>query len=73
MVTNPEGENAEKRDARSALEAAARTGIAGHPSGAVRRIVLYAVTLVGLLVGGTAGVAVGAVALLLLLATDSLA
>lgn len=49
----------------------ARTVIAGHPQGSVRRIVLYVTTAVfavgGYAVGGLAGLALGSVALIALL------
>jgi hypothetical protein len=83
VATLPEDEpqptEAEVR--RDKLEAAARMVIAGHPQGAVRRIILYVVLVscIGLLyaLGGVpaaAGALVGSlIAALLLALTDNLA
>lgn len=74
MVTNPEEEPTEP----TAAERGARSVIAGHPQGAVRRIVLYLVAVTGLALASTVGLEtlglfVGLIALMLLAATDRLA
>lgn len=79
MVTNPE----QKEDEESAHEEAEefiRTVVAGHPQGALRRIVLYlllgAFMMIGVYVDGGLGILsaiFGLTALLLLAMTDQLA
>lgn len=68
MVTTPEAPEAPPTKTDKA-EQAVRVLIAGHPAGAVRRLALYAVALVGVLLWPP----LAAVALLLLAATDKLA
>ena len=69
MVTNPEAEEAPPtREER--IEEAARVLIAGHPRGAVRRIILYLLAF-ALIVSPLPGLAVAPLALLAL--TDALA
>lgn len=78
MVTNAEVEELETREEWA--ESLARTVIAGHPQGAVRRITLYvilaALTVLGIGIDGVVGLGLGALALvvlMLLAMTDSLA
>ena len=50
--------------------------VAGHPQGAIRRIILYVIVAVALLADGTVGIlagGIGLVALLLLAMSDQLA
>jgi hypothetical protein len=62
------------------VETGIRTVLAGHPRGAIRRIVLYLVVVIfsiaGIGIGGTLGLILGAIsigALTILAATDQLA
>ena len=78
MVSNPEQDEQETK--ADEVEAAARVIIAGHPQGAVRRIVLYIVlalcVFIGIVADGPVGLVSGGfalVALLLLSMTDQLA
>lgn len=75
MVTTPEPEKPEPtREER--LEGVGRNLIAGHPRGAVRRIVLYAIVYAAIgALGGTMWFfsVIGMVALTLLALTDQLA
>ena len=74
MGTVPEPEAPEETPAQVFIhraETAARTLIAGHEVGSVRRIALYAIVAAALFGAGPLG-AVGMVALVLLVATDVL-
>lgn len=73
MVKNAEVDPGLTREDQA--EMFARTVIAGHPQGAMRRIILYFVAFVSLTIGFVvpAALAVTAGALTLLVATDQLA
>lgn len=78
IVTNAELEPEDPTRTERAIEAA-RVLIAGHPQGAIRRIMLYAIVIPAVLVastGGTVGLAAAIVAnacVTLLALTDQLA
>lgn len=77
MVTNPEEVEAPDRPKviLNKVEEVTRTVIAGSPVGAIRRIVLYALVLIALVLSGGNMLAVGfgLVALFVLAMTDRLA
>jgi len=73
MVTNDTGKN-EEDEARQ-VPSFVRTAVAGHPQGAMRRIILYTVVFVALGVspaGLVGGAVIGIAALTLLALTDQL-
>lgn len=72
MVTNAETAEGPPTKEEKA-EGIARSVIAGHPQGAVRRIILYVIVGASMVVGiEWQAAVVGIIALMLLLATDSL-
>ena len=82
MVTTAELDPKLEEDITYDLQRAVRSAVAGHPQGAVRRIVLYAVVTIAFVVAvlapaptavGIAALAVALTALLLLAVTDQLA
>lgn len=70
MVTKPELPIEE--DQPAAVQRAARVIVAGDERGMVRRIILYVIVGVALLVGGALVAGIGLAALILLATTDQL-
>lgn len=75
MVTNPEAiepEPTAAERAATAVEHGLRGVIAGHERGAIRRIALYVIAGLALMFAPLPALAVGYVALVLLIGTDDL-